>query len=270
MAALPAIGTLWTGGDLRWLHRLALASFVARGHAITLYHTSETPPEVPAGVATARARTVWDYDPALLDRFAPAPFADMFRLRMIRDTGALWADTDMLCLQPFQPSGGYLLGVEEGPTINNAALALPPDSAALTGLIARFNDPAYVPEWLTPRAQAKARAAPPEVRLQTACRLKANALGPRALTWMLHETGEAQHALPPAALYPVPWAFDDLYFNPHGGVEGWLTDETMGVHLFASRIREAHWRARPHPASWIARFAGEIGFALDDLPARAA
>jgi hypothetical protein len=108
------------------------------------------------------------------------------------------------------------------------------------------------------------------MRLATACQLKANALGPRALTWMMRKTGEAREARPQSALYPVPWAFGDLYFNPHGGVEGWLSPETIGVHLFASRIREAHWRARPDPASWIAQFAARIGFALDDLPARAA
>lgn len=266
---LPAIASLWIGPRLRWLDRLSLHSFVARGHEVTLFHTHATAPEgVPAGVRTAHAREVWDYAPDMLDRFAPAPFADIFRVNMVRTTGAVWVDTDVLCYRPFELVDDRLYGFEEGRWINNAVLHLPADSPALNALCDSFADPDYLPEWVSEEARAKASAAPAGRRLAALSGVVPNALGPRALTHMLKHSGEDVHAVPAEVLNPVPWGLADIHFNPHGGVEGWLSDLTMGVHLFASRIRALHWRTRPYDGSFLARFAAEVGFDLTDLPPR--
>ena len=59
--------------------------------------------ELPPGVRRADARTICP-DESLTRRFIAngkpslATFADMFRYRMMRQTGCCWVDTDILCL----------------------------------------------------------------------------------------------------------------------------------------------------------------------------
>ena len=77
---------------------------------------------------------------------------------------------------------------------------------------------------------------------------------------MLAKHKEDKHALPIEVLNPVPWTMADAYFNPQGGVEGWLTNETMAVHLYASAIRRYHKRVVPMPGSYLANFAEKIDF----------
>lgn len=265
----PAIASLWIGPRLRWLDRLCLQSFVARGHDVTLYHTHDTAPEgLPEGVTATPARTIWDDPHDLAARLAPAAWADIFRLLMVQRTGAIWVDTDVICHRPFELVGGRLYGREHGTWINNAVLHLPPDSPALTWACAHLPDPSFVPPWLPDDARQQAEEAAPDERLAAACRAVPNALGPRALTHILRQHGEARFALPPEVLNPVPWGLADCHFNPHGGIEGWLSELTIGVHLFASRIRQLHWRVRPYEGSFLDRVAREIGFDYGDLPVR--
>ena len=92
------MASLWVGDRLRWLDKLALASFVHRGHAVTLFHTAPTAPAVPDGVVTRPAADV--FDPEGMPGFAPAQTADLFRLHLMRDSDLVWVDTDALCLRP--------------------------------------------------------------------------------------------------------------------------------------------------------------------------
>lgn len=266
--AAPGLGTLWIGGALGWLDRLALTSCLARGHEVTLFHVEDLePPRVP-GLRIVPAREVWDYPTDLPDKVTPAVFSDLFRLHMVRDAGLVWVDTDVLCWRPLVPDQGYLVGYEEAEWINGAVLSLPPGSEALNRLIALFEDRASVPEWIGAEARESAAAAPRNERLFTAARLVPNVCGPRALTWALNETGEVAKVVPQDVLYPVPWGLADIYFNPFGGVEDWLTDRTRAVHMFSSRIRRLHKRVGPYPGSFIARFAEEVGFDLSGLRPR--
>lgn len=266
--SLRPVASLWIGDDLRWIDRLSLASFVHHGHEVTLYHTAPVAPKVPEGVRTAPASEVWGM-PDWAVGLKPAALSDIFRLHLLTGTDAIWVDTDVMCLRPFEPEAGYLVGYEESGMINGAVLALPPESKALVRLCAAMSGPDCVPDWLPAPQRAEAGAAPTGERLARAVALRPNILGPAALSHMLPETGEAHHVLPTAALNPVPWGLTDLYFNPYGGVEGWLTDETRCLHLYASRIRALHWRLAPYPESWLARFAAEIGFDLTNLRPRA-
>jgi len=260
-AGLPAVASLWVGDRLRWLDKLALASFVHRGHAVTLFHSAPKPPAVPEGVTTRPADEV--LDPALAEGFAPAQTADLFRLHLMRATDLVWVDTDALCWRPLrvQP-GGWLMGHEDGPCINNAVLRMPKGSAALAELVDVASDPTRVPDWLPEPHRAEALAARPRDRLATACLLMPTLMGPRGLTAMLTKHGEDVHALPMRALNPLPWSMGDAWFNPHGGVMGWFGPDTMVAHLYASRLRKIHLRGRPRPKSFLADFAAEIGFSF--------
>ena len=262
---MPApIASLWTGSDLRWLDRLSLASFVARGHPVTLYHAGDMTHVDVDGVTLAHVLDVYPMAETLLEKVTPTVFADLFRLSMVEKTGAIWVDTDVLCLREFTLQDGYLLGYESDTTINNCVLGMPKASPALQLLLERVNDPDLFPEWLNHRYRkialkaVKGAASP----LLAAADAVPNVFGPLAVTWALKTTGEAKYAKPKSALNPVHWSMADIYFNPYGGVDGWLDENTLAVHLYASRIRAAHMRNGPFAGSFLHTFASEIGFEL--------
>ncbi|WP_165610043.1 hypothetical protein [Shimia aestuarii] len=260
---LLPVGTVWVGPELNWIARMSLQSLLHAGHPVTLFHTDTIQdPKLP-GLSLVPARELWDYPETLLTHVSPAVFSDFFRLHMIRKARMIWADTDVLCVRPFVPRDGYLVGYEHGGWINGAVLMLPDSSPTLNELITRFDDPSFVPDWLFHRFKGKARKAGPERALYEACRLAPNVVGPKALTHMLPKHGEDGHVLPYQILNPLPWSLADVYFNPHGGVEPWLNDQTMAVHIYTSRIRRHHKQVRPMAGSFMARFAETIGFDMD-------
>lgn len=261
---LLPVGTVWVGPSLNWIARMSLQSLLHAGHPVTLYHTDPIEDPKIDGLSVVPAREVWDYPEDLLSQVSPAVFSDFFRLHMIRDTGTIWADTDILCLRPLIPSDGYLVGYEHGDWINGAVLLLPEDSPSLAEMISAFSDRGFIPDWLYGRFQNKVAKLDEDQRLYESCRLAPNVVGPQALTHMLPKHGEDGHVLPFDALNPVPWALADVYFNPHGGIEPWLSERTMAVHLYTSRIRRYHKKGAPFEGSFIHRFAEKIGFNFEE------
>lgn len=263
---LPPVGTLWMGGPLNWIARLGLQSFVNRGHQVMLFSYGDGLEPGVEGVEVIDARNVFDAPQHLRKSVTASILSDLFRLHLMVVSDAVWVDTDVLGYRRLKTFDGYLVGHEESRWINGAVLRLPQTSPALAELIDCLSDPGFVPDWLHPETRRKAEAAPADQRLYEACRLIPNAAGPRALTHMMKKHGEDHHALPHQVLNPLPWSMADVYFNPHGGVEGWLTDDTLTLHLYTSRIRSLHRRVRPRQGSFMRRFADEVGFDFADLP----
>lgn len=265
-AANVPVASLWIGDTLRDLEKLCLRSFTHQGHPVTLFHTHPLEDPKLEGVTLRPARDVFQYEDSLLEQTAPAVFADLFRLRMVRDTDLTWVDTDIICLKPFVTQDGYLVGFESETTVNNAVLRLPADSEALNALIEIFSEPSFVPPWLKQHDADYVNKLPPEQRLLGSAKRVPNAFGPHAITWALKLTGEIEHALPLDYLNPVAWPMADIYFNPYGGHEGWLTENTMGVHMYSSRVRALHKRTPPYAGSFIANVATEVGFDFGGRP----
>jgi len=119
--------TFFQGPALGVTERACLASFIAHGHALTLY--SYEPVEVPAGVARADASAI--IPKAEHDAFfAIAPdrvsqFSNGFRFRMLQE-GGWWVDTDVLCLSAAVPTDELVLGWENESTIGSAVMRFPP------------------------------------------------------------------------------------------------------------------------------------------------
>lgn len=262
-AGLLPVGTVWVGPQLNWIARMSLHSFLHLGHPTTLFYTDEIEDPKIAGLELVDAREVWDYPDKLREHVSPTVFSDFFRLRMIQEARMIWADTDVFCYRPFLPCEGYLVGREYGGMINNNVLFMPDDSPALNALIECFSDASFVPDWLSKDVQAKAARFGKGRRLYEACRLIPNTAGPRAMTHMLPKHGEDNQVRPAEVLNPLPWSMADVYFNPHGGMDGWITENTMAIHLYTSRIRALHKRVRPLKGSFMSDFADRIGFDLD-------
>ena len=105
-SSLPPVQMLWIDGPLSTLERLAIASFLACGHAVHLY-TYGAVPNVPPATLMMNANDVLPDGPRrrILQRGPGAGswafYSNLFRYRLLHDLGGLWCDTDMVCLRPF-------------------------------------------------------------------------------------------------------------------------------------------------------------------------
>ncbi|PSL18642.1 hypothetical protein [Shimia abyssi] len=261
---LPAVASLWIGERLDWLHELSLASFVQRGHEVTLFHTEAKAPEVPSGVRTCPVQEVWDPVKAGHTKAPPSMLSDLFRLYLLKQTDMMWIDTDMLCYRPL-PNDDYHVGFEPPGTINGAVLRLPKTSETLNYLLDLFEDPECVPPWLGKKVKAEVAAEPPGKRLLRAFRLQRPSLGPRALDYALNKTGEVEHVRAPDVFYPIRGIYADVFFSCASQDDRWITENTLAIHLYASMVRRYHTLHRPEKDSFIARFADEIGFDMSGL-----
>jgi len=127
-------GTFWQG-PLDPLIYSCLASFPHVGAKLRVY-SYDSNCELPPGVELVDARTICR-DETLVGWYIAdgqrsfAKFANLFRYRMIRQTGLCWVDTDILCLRrPDFSSSPMVFGRQLEPShcwsINNAVLKLPP------------------------------------------------------------------------------------------------------------------------------------------------
>jgi hypothetical protein len=206
--------------------------------------------ELPPGVHGADARMICP-DESLTHRFIAngkpslATFADMFRYRMMQQTGCCWIDTDMLCLSrpPFTNDGFVFCRQADAvgtSLVNNAVLRLPPTSPVLTELIAAADAAVDVDQrW--------------------------GAIGPFLLTPVLNKHNLTKHALDSHVCYPIePEQFWKLFLPNH---RDWAENATRGaslVHLWSEAIVWSGYDfwACPPLGSYLHEAFGRVG-ALD-------
>ncbi len=261
MANLPGIGTLWIGGELSWLEQLCLQSFLDAGHKVTLFVYDDVK-GVPDGVKIADANTHLPASDFIRHARtgSPAYHADVFRLRMIRDTKLIWADTDAYCLRPFRvPHSGHLHGWisdADAEQINNGVLRLPKNSKTLKAMLDFTSDEYPIPPWLPAEKREELARRKAEGRGVHVSLLPWGVWGPNALTWFLQETGEARHAQPPHVLYPVPFSHKQALLRPgrRHKVESWVKKDTLSIHFWGRRFRAAasRWGGVPPEGSYVA------------------
>jgi hypothetical protein len=185
-AAKSEFATFWHG-PLDAMAYSCLASFPAVGAELCVYSYDDRLAP-PPGVGLADARRICP-DQTLISRYfalgkpSLAKFADMFRYKLIRDTGCCWVDTDVICLQkPDMARDPIVFGSQSNPygqmLINNAVLKLPPDHPLLKDLIAKAEDAVDIDQ-------------------------KWGAIGPFLLTELVVQRGIERDARPSEAFYPV-------------------------------------------------------------------
>lgn len=178
--------TFWHG-PLDALTAACMASFPHFGAHLRVYCYDDAV-KPPAGVERADARLVCP-DDTLVGRYIAAgkpsiaTFADMFRYRMIRETGLCWVDSDMLCLRAPDFADDPIVFARQSPyrgeaVVNNAVLKLPPDDPTLNELVAKAEAAADTDQsW--------------------------GAIGPFLLTEIAERNGVARLARPFQDFYPV-------------------------------------------------------------------
>jgi hypothetical protein len=240
---VTAFATFWHG-PLPPLIAACLASFPARGAALTLY--SYDPVVAPAGVALRDAREICP-DPGLLARYrvegrpSLATFADRFRYEMLAQTLFCWVDADILALRPERIAGATVWGrqpeAKGKALVNNAVLRLPSGHPVLEEMLAR------------------ARAA-------EGGEIGWGAIGPFLLTEVAEAHGADADASPPERFFAV--APDEFWrlFDP--GSRDLVADEARDadlLHLWSELLRRTGYdfEAAPPRGSYLHAAFAEIG-----------
>ncbi len=263
---LPTVASLWVGRPLSWIEQLGLTSFTATGHKVVLYAYSPVQ-GVPEGVEVKDAAEIFEPSKDIRKNAGPALIADLFRLNLMKKTSDVWIDADMVAVKPLTVSeSGFAIGFEtEGRSVCNAVLRTPMDSAAIEMLIDFISNPHQEPPWLRRVVWKKISNAPEDQLLSQLFRAKRPALGPLALTYALQQTGEISEARPREAFYSVPWQYKDVLFNPYGGTDGWMSEETEAVHLWTSALSNYHKTRKPHPDSFVGKMQSKLGIKISHL-----
>ena len=241
--------SFWHGGPLNPFAYGCLASFPAAGARICLYSYDESL-EVPPGVRLEDARSICP-DDSQVRRYivdgkpSIATFADMFRYRMIRETGCCWVDADLVCLtKPAFASEPYVFCRQADAVstllVNNAVLRLPRSEPALAELVATAESVIDVDQ-------------------------KWGAIGPFLLTPVLEKHGLYDKALDPHVCYPIePEQFWKPFLPSYRAeVEAALAGATL-LHLWSEAIRWSKYElsACPPVGSYLQDCFRRVG-ALD-------
>jgi len=241
---LTEFATFWSG-PLPGLMAACLASFPARGAALTLY-SYDAEVAAPAGVAVRDAREICP-DPGLMARYrvggaaSPATFADLFRYEMLGRGEFCWVDADIVALRPGAVRGATIWGrqpeAKGKALINNAVLRLPPDHPVLRQM----------------RARARAAAGRD---------LGWGAIGPYLLTEVAEAHRAEASALPPERFFAI--APDDFWrlFDPasHDFVAAALREADL-LHLWSELLRRVGYDfdAAPPPGAYLHALFADFG-----------
>lgn len=233
----PTIASMWIGGPMSFVEILVMQSFLDQGHPFVLY-SIEPLDNVPEGVIRADPRDIcpltFPVGPG--ERHNNAVYADIFRLLMIRDTGAIWADLDAYCVRPFILPSPWLFGYEPPvsgkSSVANGVLGFPKDSKTLASSIDLVTQDSPIPPFFNGGRRgrlAERKARGESFGFQD---FSWGASGPRLIDYYLRETGEIIHALPQNVLYPGPRAFNRPLLKPNYEISVFEHPETLSVHIF--------------------------------------
>lgn len=133
---MASFGSLWVGRPLSKIEQTCLSSFIYHGHDFTLF-VYDMNLDVPKGIKKSNANQIIKEDKIFKTDNSYGPFADMFRYRMIQETGLTWTDTDNICLKNEWNFQEYLFGMQGGPhkIVANGLLRAPKDSDFIKELV---------------------------------------------------------------------------------------------------------------------------------------
>jgi hypothetical protein len=241
----PEFATFWHG-PLDPMAYSCLASFPHVGAELRLYSYDDKL-DAPPGVELADARQICP-DPSLMARYLAfgkpslAKFADMFRYKLIRDTGCCWVDTDIICLKkPDISRDPIVFGSQSNPygevLINNAVLKLPPQHPLLEELIARAEGAVDIDQ-------------------------KWGAIGPFLLTELVVERGMERDAHPSKDFYPIePDHFWRLLLPASRDKVAASTRQSTFLHLWGEMFKRSAYdmRACPPAGSFLHEIFERLG-----------
>ncbi len=105
---------LWIGSELSVMEQLSVASFLGNGHEYHLYVYDEMK-NIPAGTVVKDAGKILPTSMIFQYKHVPsyAGFANFFRYKLLLERGGWWADTDIICLKPFDFPEEHVFATEK-------------------------------------------------------------------------------------------------------------------------------------------------------------
>ena len=127
---------LWIGAELSLMEQLSISSFLLNGHDYHLYIYDE-PKHIPVGTVIMDASEILPASQIFQykDRPSYAGFSNFFRYKLLLERGGWWADTDTVCLKPFDFSDEYVFSSEINhkgrEVVNSGAIKAPVGSVLM-------------------------------------------------------------------------------------------------------------------------------------------
>lgn len=262
------IGSLWIGGELSWIERASLHSFVKTGHDYVLYAYDDVP-NIPHGIELRDARDVWNTDKIIYHSKAksPAIHADIFRALMVQRTGRIWADTDIIALRPFPDHLEWYIGYERTDRLElgNAIMGMPADSKTLRDLVVFLTDDFPIPPWFNKKARDRLEARKEAGESLSLGNLAWGETGPKALTYFSNKSNEIDYAQPQQKFFPVTFQQRKHLTNPDNksDVEALLKEEeSYCIHLYSRWLRKftkGMTGQLPNRESWLGNYLASEG-----------
>jgi mannosyltransferase OCH1-like enzyme len=138
---------LWIGPELSVMERMSIASFLAHGHEYHLYVYGDVK-GVPPGVVVRDANEILPASSIFQYKHSKsyAGFANFFRYQLLLNEGGWWADTDVVCLKPFEFADEHVFASEEHKGLriaNNGIIKAPAASELMEYVcqVCRAKDP---------------------------------------------------------------------------------------------------------------------------------
>jgi len=257
------VASLWIGERLQYLNQLCLLSHVRQGHPTTLYCTHDVH-NAPDGVIVRPASEIMQIDMDVVGQTSASFLSNVFRYRMIQATDAIWIDCDAFCHRPFADEGDHIYaGHGFRGALNCGVVKIPAQGELIERLLDYYQNLPDYPAWWNKNQRKKLdRLDKNEPGLPHAVKIyksERTAFGPQAFTYFAQTTGDYDRAMSPDVLYPVPFQLNDIFYDPHGRVEGWFTDQTLSVHLYTNGTKPWWRKNAPLENSYAWRMCKEVG-----------
>ena len=204
---------LWIGTRLSRMEELSLRSFIANGHEYHLYAYNpidNVPPgvQIKDGNEIIPATKIFKYR----DYDSYSGFSNFFRYKLLLERGGWWADTDLICIRPFDDEAEYVFSsqdCQEGEpcreVVNVGAIKAPRDSEVL-----RF-------AWYGCQTKDPAQ-------------LSWGEIGPKLFAKSVDAAELTRYVKSPKTFCPIPWFRWMDAINPERQFD--FDHETRAVHLW--------------------------------------
>jgi hypothetical protein len=268
MTALPPIVSFWHG-ELGWLGRVAIASFLDKGHSFSLYTYADVGP-VPNGCELRDANTIIPQSEMFFYKGSrtPAVFADLFRLKLMQQSAGIWVDCDVYCVRPYEGLGELVVGIEDDHSrwhygqavVNNAVFRCPADSELLRLLLSTF-EPGAIPAGMPIRRAIEVRLRRLMGENLPVQHMQFGATGPWPLNHYLRQLDLFNLAQPRTVFYPIGYDDAAKLLTPGLSLPDIVNPETLSVHLWHSALtdRGTGKLRMPAPGSFFAHEMQRLG-----------
>ena len=118
------------------MEQLSISSFLLNGHDYHLYVYDDVK-YIPAGTVVMDASEILPSSSIFQYKHRPsyAGFANFFRYKLLLERGGWWADTDTICLKPFDFPDEYVFSTEINhrgrEVVNNGVIKAPAGSVVM-------------------------------------------------------------------------------------------------------------------------------------------